>query len=55
MQFCLRYVDIRDYNCILRTCSWILLQVAHAVKYCSLMMLVEQITGKIAELLGRYL
>ncbi|VBB27250.1 unnamed protein product [Acanthocheilonema viteae] len=55
MQFCLRYVDVRDYNCTLRTCSWILVQIVRAAKYCSLMLLVEQMTGKTAEMLRKYL
>ncbi|CAG9539209.1 unnamed protein product [Cercopithifilaria johnstoni] len=55
IQLCLRYIDIRDYNCTLRTCSWILLQIACAAKYCSLMLLVEEMTGKTAEILRKYL
>uniref|UniRef100_A0A8R1XZ51 non-specific serine/threonine protein kinase n=1 Tax=Onchocerca volvulus TaxID=6282 RepID=A0A8R1XZ51_ONCVO len=55
MEFCLRYIDMCDYNCTLRTCSWILLRVARVAKYCGLMLLVEQMTGKIAEMLRKYL
>ncbi|VDO28086.1 unnamed protein product [Onchocerca flexuosa] len=55
MEFCLHHVDIRDYNCTLRTCSWILLRVARVAKYCGLMLLVEQMTRKIAEMLRKYL
>ncbi|VIO86380.1 Uncharacterized protein BM_BM6664 [Brugia malayi] len=55
MQLCLRYIGIRDYSSTLRTCSWILLQIARATKYCGLMLLVEQMTGKTAEMLSKYL
>lgn len=55
MQFCLRYVDIRDYNYIIRSCSWILLQVTRAAKYCGLMLLAEQMVEKTAQMLKKYL
>uniref|UniRef100_A0A158Q8F1 non-specific serine/threonine protein kinase n=1 Tax=Elaeophora elaphi TaxID=1147741 RepID=A0A158Q8F1_9BILA len=54
-KFCLLYVDVREYNGTLRTCSWILLQVARAAKYYSSVLSVEQMIEKIAAVLKKYL
>uniref|UniRef100_A0A915PSW5 non-specific serine/threonine protein kinase n=1 Tax=Setaria digitata TaxID=48799 RepID=A0A915PSW5_9BILA len=55
MQFCFNCIDKREYSSTFRTCSWILLQVARSAKYCSLMSLMEQMVGKITEMLREYM